>query len=158
MRAGWHLRLPEGDDTRTVLRRPLGRATKAVPKDVRSPVRVLVRDRQLAPVARVSTRRLKAKRLRYTAESTVPVLRRRARKLAASAKGVQGALGEHQDTVMSRQRLRDYGVRAHLNGENGFTFGRLHALEQMHAYAAERAFETAWNTIPRKNMRRWVRG
>lgn len=36
--------------------------------------------------------------------------------------------------------------------------GRLHAPEQMHADAAELAFETAWNTVPRKNLRRWVRG
>ncbi len=56
--AGWHLKLPQGTDTRTELRRPLGGATETVPTELLEPVRALVRDRQLVPVARVSTRRL----------------------------------------------------------------------------------------------------
>jgi CHAD domain-containing protein len=100
--------------------------------------------------------RKKAKRMRYAAESTVPVFRGRAKKLAAAAKKVQEALGEHQDTVMARCTLREYGVRAHANGENGFTFGRLHALEQSRADESEREFETAWKGFPSKNLRRWI--
>jgi CHAD domain-containing protein len=100
--------------------------------------------------------RKKAKRMRYAAESTVPVFRGRAKKLAAAAKKVQEALGEHQDTVMARRTLREYGVRAHANGENGFTFGRLHALEQSRADESEREFETAWKGFPSKNLRRWI--
>ena len=80
--------------------------------------------------------RKKAKRLRYAAESAVPLLGKRAKRVAVSVKKVQQALGAHQDTVMSRRVLRDYGVRAHLSGENGFTFGRLHALEQARATSA----------------------
>ena len=101
--------------------------------------------------------RKKAKRMRYAAESTVPVFRGRAKKLAAAAKEVQQALGEHQDTVMARQRLREYGARAHANGENGFTFGRLHALEEWRADETERDFEKAWGRFPRKNLRAWIR-
>ena len=56
--------------------------------------------------------RKKAKRLRYAAELAVPALGKPARKLASSAKEVQQALGEHQDTVMSRRFLREHG-RAH---------------------------------------------
>jgi CHAD domain-containing protein len=100
--------------------------------------------------------RKKAKRLRYAAESAVPLLGKRAKRLAVSVKKVQQALGAHQDTVMSRRVLRDYGVRAHLSGENGFTFGRLHALEQARAAAAVQEFETAWDGVPRKNLRRWL--
>ena len=92
--------------------------------------------------------RKKAKRLRYGAESTVPVLGKRAKRLAASVKKVQQALGTHQDTVMSRRVLREYGVRAHLSGENGFTFGRLHALEEARAGAARRDFEARGTRCP----------
>lgn len=101
--------------------------------------------------------RKKAKRLRYAAESAVPVLGKPAKTLAASAKTVQQALGEHQDSVVSRHRLRDYGVRAHARGENGFTFGRLHALEQARADGAERDFDLAWQARPGNTVRRWAR-
>ena len=39
-------------------------------------------------------------------------------------------LGEHQDSVVAREALRELGVRMHLDGDNAFTIGRLHALEQ----------------------------
>jgi CHAD domain-containing protein len=101
--------------------------------------------------------RKKAKRLRYAAESAVPVFGKRAEKLAATSKDLQQALGQHQDTVVARARLREYGVQAHLSGENGFTFGRLHALEQARADQAERDFESAWRALPAKRLDRWIR-
>jgi CHAD domain-containing protein len=102
--------------------------------------------------------RKKAKRLRYAAESAVPVFPDRAQRLRDRAKAVQEALGEHQDTVVARQQLREYAARTHLTGENGFTFGRLHALEQVRADDAERRFEEAWDSFPSKKLSRWVRG
>jgi CHAD domain-containing protein len=101
--------------------------------------------------------RKKAKRLRYAAESAVPALGKRDTTLARRSKRVQQGLGEHLDTVVARQRLRAYGVKAHTKAENGFTFGRLHALEQARADWAERAFESAWRALPpAKRVRRWV--
>jgi len=55
--AGWHLKLPRADGDRQELRSPLGRATKTVPKALLGPIRAIVRDRALVPVARVSTHR-----------------------------------------------------------------------------------------------------
>lgn len=101
--------------------------------------------------------RKKAKRLRYAAESAVPVLPDGAPKLAAAAKRVQETLGQHQDAVVARHKLREYGAATHLSGENGFTFGRLHALEQARADAAEAAFQAAWDEISTKKLRRWTR-
>ena len=100
--------------------------------------------------------RKKAKRLRYAAESAVPVFPDRAKKLRDRAKAVQEALGEHQDTVVARHQLREYGAQTHLSGENGFTFGRLHALEQARADDAEHRFEEAWDRFPPKKLSRWV--
>ena len=47
---------------------------------------------------------------RYAAESASPVLPR-AKKLAARAKSVQEALGDHQDSVVARSKLRQYGAQ-----------------------------------------------
>jgi CHAD domain-containing protein len=147
--------LPEADAAaRKVLPRLLERDARRLRREVK----------EIAPAedpqqhdAALHEARKKAKRMRYAAESTVPVFGGRAKKLAARSKKVQQALGEHQDSVMARQSLREYGVRAHANGENGFTFGRLHALEQSRADQAEHDFETAWQGFPTKNLRRWIR-
>ena len=58
---------------------------------------------------------------------------------------------------MSRRVLRDHGARAHLEGRNGFTFGRLHALEEARGAANVRDFETAWEQLPTRRLRRWLR-
>jgi len=98
--------------------------------------------------------RKKAKRLRYAAESMAPVLGKRADRLAASLKTIQEILGEFQDTVMSRQVLREYGARAHVEGHNGFTYGRLHMLEEARAEGAVREFDDAWARLPLTGLRR----
>lgn len=101
--------------------------------------------------------RKKAKRLRYAADSAVPVLPRGAMKLAAQAKKIQEALGDHQDSVVARGKLREYGAQTHLSGENGFTFGRLHALEQARGLEAEHRFEQAYGVLTHKKLTRWTR-
>ena len=55
--AGWHLKLPAGPDARTEVRTPLGPASDDVPEELRDVVLAIVRDRPLAPVARITTRR-----------------------------------------------------------------------------------------------------
>ena len=54
--AGWHLKLPAGDDTRTEVRMPLSNAD-SVPDELRDIVAAIVRDRPLGPVARICTTR-----------------------------------------------------------------------------------------------------
>jgi len=76
-----------------------------------------------------------AKRLRYAAEAARPVLGPRAEPLRRRAKYLQEVLGEHQDTVVARAVLVETGVRAHLAGENSFTYGVLHAIEDARAAA-----------------------
>ena len=93
--------------------------------------------------------RKKAKRMRYAAELVTPAGGRHARRLAKRAKSVQRALGQHQDTVVARQRLRLLGVQAFLHGENGFTFGLLYGEERVRAQRAEHEFQDAWNCMPR---------
>ncbi|WP_369257313.1 CYTH and CHAD domain-containing protein [Geodermatophilus amargosae] len=81
-----------------------------------------------------------AKRVRYTAEVAASLLGAPAEALVACMKEVQDVLGEAQDTVVARQwcvRLATAAVGA---GEDTFTYGRLHALEEMRAEHADQRF------------------
>ncbi|TCC58142.1 CYTH and CHAD domain-containing protein [Kribbella pittospori] len=88
-----------------------------------------------------------AKRLRYAAESAVPVLGDEASDLAARAEEVQEILGEHQDSVVSRELLRQLAIQVHLDGGNAFTFGRLHAAEELRGTRSRDTFLTLWPTL-----------
>ena len=54
---GWHLKLPAGADARTEVRLPLDSGDDTVPTDLLDVVLAIVRDKPLAPVARISTTR-----------------------------------------------------------------------------------------------------
>ena len=54
--AGWHIKKPAAEG-RTELHWPLGDDTGSVPDAILEPVRAWVRDRELSPLARISTRR-----------------------------------------------------------------------------------------------------
>ncbi|MDP9984744.1 CHAD domain-containing protein [Pseudarthrobacter oxydans] len=88
------------------------------------------------------------KRLRYAAEAAAPVNPKQAARLAAAAQGVQKVLGDHQDSVVTRELLRRLGAEAFVLGENGFSYGRLHALEQAVALEAEARFHREWKKFP----------
>jgi CHAD domain-containing protein len=105
--------------------------------------------------ARLHEARKAAKRARYAAESLEPVYGNDAERFARAAKKVQSALGEHQDSVVTLPLLRQLGVQAYLDGDNGFTFGRLHALEQARAQEALGTFAAAGDDIDRTVVRRW---
>ena len=97
-----------------------------------------------------------AKRARYAAESVADLFGRPAKRFAKRMENVQEVLGEHQDSFVLRDQLRQMGVQAHLAGENAFTFGRLHGLEQARADRAEGEFAPAWRAARRKKLRRWL--
>ena len=63
--------------------------------------------------------RKRAKRLRYTAAATG------ADKVAEQAKVIQTLLGDHQDSVVSREHLIKQTEAAHVAGEDTFTYGLL---------------------------------
>ena len=82
-----------------------------------------------------------AKRLRYAAESGGDT------DLAARAEQVQEVLGDHQDSVVARDLLRQLAIQVHLDGGNAFTYGRLHATEEHRGDASYQAFLTLWPTL-----------
>ncbi|WP_405063783.1 CYTH and CHAD domain-containing protein [Kribbella sp. NBC_01505] len=90
--------------------------------------------------------RKSAKRLRYAGESVVPVLSDGS-ELATRAEEVQEVLGDFQDSVVSRELLRELAVQVHLDGGNAFTFGRLHALAEARGKASTAAFFELWPSL-----------
>jgi len=55
--AGWHLKVPSSEGARTQTQLPIEGEGDVVPGTLLDPVRAVVRDRALVPVARISTRR-----------------------------------------------------------------------------------------------------
>jgi CHAD domain-containing protein len=64
--------------------------------------------------------RKRAKRLRYTAAAMG------AKKVSKRAKKVQSLLGDHQDSVVSREHLTEQAAAANAANEDAFTYGLLH--------------------------------
>ncbi|MHC5797777.1 CYTH and CHAD domain-containing protein [Lacisediminihabitans sp. FW035] len=98
--------------------------------------------------------RKSAKQLRYAAEAAAPVHRKSASRVAAAAEEIQTILGEHHDSVVARQVLFQWGADAQLRGEDGFTYGRLHAIEQAAATDAEKRFRRSWKRFPRPSSKK----
>ncbi|MET9757965.1 CYTH and CHAD domain-containing protein [Streptomyces sp. NPDC006372] len=91
--------------------------------------------------------RKKAKRTRYAAEAAVPALGKPAKTLVKSMKSLQNQLGEHQDSVMARQALRELAAVAHAAGEDTFTYGLLHEREEQRALRVEAELPAFWHGI-----------
>jgi CHAD domain-containing protein len=96
-----------------------------------------------------------AKRARYSAEAVIPVVGRRAEKFARAAKKLQTLLGEHHDSVQLRTVLCEVATEAHLDGQDSFTYGRLHAIEQARAEWIEAQLPAAWDRVDARH--RWMR-
>jgi len=97
-----------------------------------------------------------AKRARYAAETLGPLFGSDAAAIESAAEAVQQSLGDHRDTLLTRQALRLMGVQAHLDGDNGFTYGRLHALEEVAGSRALGAYEEAHTKAEKPKLRRWL--
>jgi len=91
-----------------------------------------------------------AKRLRYAAEAVGSVRGRPAGRLVKQVKAVQELLGEHQDSVVARELLRELGAAAPAEGGNGFTFGWLSRDEQARSERAEAALDATWARVQRR--------
>jgi CHAD domain-containing protein len=128
-----------------------GRAASVVPGYVRRPWR---RFRQaasdLAPDAAPTDFhrvRILAKRARYAAEATVPVLGGSARKLARRLAEVQDLLGDHQDAAVAEVWLRQAATDR--PGREALAAGLLVAAERDHAAELRAAWPSAWARVKR---------
>ncbi len=94
--------------------------------------------------------RKEAKKVRYAAQLISPLRPKRTKRLATAATAIQEVLGTHQDSVVTRQVLLRLSTDAGNAGENTFTYGRLHALEQARAEDSEAEYERALRRIPKR--------
>jgi CHAD domain-containing protein len=76
--------------------------------------------------------RKRTKRLRYTAAAVG------ATTVSEQAKAIQSLLGDHQDSVVSREHLSQQADAAHTAGEDAFTYGLLYQQEADLAYNCRR--------------------
>ncbi|MET3950024.1 CYTH and CHAD domain-containing protein [Arthrobacter sp. UYEF36] len=95
--------------------------------------------------------RKSAKRLRYAAEAAAPILGKRATTVARAAEEIQESLGDHHDSVVTRELLRE--LAANHRGKSAFTYGRLHALEQVAGEKSRERFFRTWKSAPPEPLR-----
>ena len=98
-----------------------------------------------------------AKASRYAAEAVATGFGRKATRFADAMADLQDVLGELQDGVVTREVLRELGAASSKSGENGFTFGRLHGLEQARAEATVAGWPQVRARVSRPRLRRWLR-
>jgi CHAD domain-containing protein len=114
-------------------------------------------DRQEQRDVAMHEARKEAKQARYAGEAVAPVFGAPAEAFAKAMEDIQELLGDHQDSVVTRALLRELGVQAFLDGENSFTYGRLHALEQARATHLEEQFQGVWKASSDRKLRAWLR-
>jgi CHAD domain-containing protein len=112
-------------------------ARKELPKHLRRARRKVVA--RVVPES-LHRGRKAAKRYRYGLEVAEPALGKKARRKRKRAKALTRVLGRHQDGFVAQPVLRDLGMRAHLAGENGFTFGLLVGRERERCAQSEREY------------------
>jgi CHAD domain-containing protein len=94
-----------------------------------------------------------AKRARYAAEAATQALGRPARRFAKRMKAVQKVLGDHQDSVVAREALRELAIAANLAGESSFTWGLLYGQESARATEREAELPEVWERATAPGLR-----
>jgi CHAD domain-containing protein len=133
---------PEAEAVRVerLMRRParrVGRAVKAVGRPPADPDLHRVRRR--------------ARDLRFAGEALAPSLGRPAARLAGAAEGLQDVLGEHQDAVVLRERLRLAAEGT--SWRTGLAAGELSARQTAIAEEARADADAAWRRVKRRRRR-----
>jgi CHAD domain-containing protein len=117
---GWHLKLPMGPGTRREIQFPLGRATRQVPRELATLVRVFTRGEALRPVAEIAVVRQRRVLLDQAGDSLAEVV---ADDVSASTMGDQTALSRWHEVEVeltgggagllaaADRRLRHGGLR-----------------------------------------------
>jgi len=98
-----------------------------------------------------------ARRARYASEAVSPAVGKKARRFTKQMKKVQSVLGEHQDAVIARQVARELGIRAHLAGENAFSYGLLYERDVCHGQRLQVQAQQAWKRASHARHLRWMR-
>jgi CHAD domain-containing protein len=95
--------------------------------------------------------RILAKRARYAAEASAPIVGKVASRFADAAAALQDVLGDHQDSVTTQGWLRGAG-----KGSRAFVAGELCAVERDAATGDRAEWPKVWKKLDRKRLRRWM--
>ncbi len=143
-------------------------ASEVLPRRVRKAYRAVRRSARAAVESPAQTRdealhtvRKDAKRARYAAEALAPVGGEPAAEFALIMEHIQKELGEHQDSVVMRELLRQWALDDGEDDlERAFAYGRRDAHEEQRGHAAERAFTKRWSSLQKKRKKkkliRWM--
>ena len=96
--------------------------------------------------------RILAKRSRYAAEAAAPLLGQVAGRFAAAVADLQTVLGDHQDTVLAEEWLRDAATAYPTRCE---TADRLIALEQSERVVRRAEWPSTWRKASNKKLHTW---
>ncbi len=98
--------------------------------------------------------RIRAKQLRYAAESAEPVVGKQAHRTATAAEQLQTELGVHHDAVVAEQWLRD---RARSGPPTvAFSAGQLTNEQYLRQQEARYRWRIEWKNLDRRSRRKWV--
>ncbi len=97
-----------------------------------------------------------AKRVRYAAESLVPLYGKDATRMVRAHEQIQTVLGDHHDRTEAQAALLELGDHAAAAAENAFTYGLLHARVEARAGDTAREFDRAWRSSVRARERHRV--
>jgi CHAD domain-containing protein len=105
---------------------------------------------------RLHDARKEYKRARYATEAVAPLVGKPARRLSKRLVALQDLLGAHRDAIATGELLRDYGMRAHLDGDNAFTYGLLHARQHEAGQRRLERLAGARQRAGKPKVRRWM--
>lgn len=98
--------------------------------------------------------RIAAKRVRYAAEAVVPVVGKPAARLAEGAAGLQTALGDYNDAVITRAWLTQSAEDT--SAATAFIAGTLSERERRLAAEARAAWPKAWKKLDKAKVTAWM--
>ncbi len=98
--------------------------------------------------------RILAKQCRYATEAALPFCGRPARDFASAIKGLQGVLGDLQDTVVSEAWLRDTTRAVPTIGIIG---GLIVAAEREQRLTLRKSFDKEWKKASHESLRPWLK-
>jgi CHAD domain-containing protein len=99
--------------------------------------------------------RIRAKQLRYSAESATSVVGAPAERLAGAAEALQTELGDFHDAVVAVESLRH--LAQSVDREAAFVAGRCAAVEQEAARSQRSTWPAVWRGLDDKKLRWWLR-
>jgi CHAD domain-containing protein len=137
----------------SALLRPIAKADRRLRKRIRRAEQLTEGE---ARDAAFHEARKAAKRSRYATDVVTPVFGKQARRFGRRMKKIQSVLGDHHDTVVARVAIRDLGVRAHLAGDNAFTYGVLYERDACDALDYQGQAGRVWERAERPKYRRWL--